>query len=134
MPAPPPHDGPCKRCESSVDVTALGRYRGLCAECRPLVAAEQQAERDARGDGNGGEAPERERAGGPGKKQPKLKDACLYLAKKADGLDKALEKRKVANREAQAALRTFKEQLSLVGRVAQSLINQSAPSASADEE
>lgn len=127
MSTPAPYEGPCKRVDDGADhdddVTGLGRYRGLCSICRPLVVEEQRAARESRGHDDSD--PERVPRG-PGAKQPKLKDACLYLAKRADALDKALERKKLARREAQAALSSFKEQLQLVGRVAQSLLNQSS--------
>lgn len=124
MAAAAPYVGACKRAEDGAehdaDVTGLGRYRGLCSICRPIVAEEQRAAREARG------SDEDLLPRGPGAQTPKLKDACLYLAKKADLLETALEKKKLARREALAALSGFKEQLQLVGRVAQGMLNQSS--------
>jgi hypothetical protein len=129
MAAPPPHDGPCKRCGGDEDVTALGRYRGLCATCRPIVAEEQKAARarrepeqpprldDDSDDGIEGEL--RARASQRGK----LRIVCQELVGKADALEEAIEERAAARIHAQSALHEFKEALQLVGRVAQSLVN-----------
>ena len=133
MPAPKPHEGPCKRtgdgAEHDDDVTKLGRYRGLCGICRPIIAAEQTGRgAHPRDDGDPIAAELRDRA-----RQPKLSRVCRDLAVKADKLEKALNERKAATTHAQGVLREFKETLTLVGRVAQSLVNQSGTAARDDE-
>lgn len=118
MPAPPPHDGPCKRCGSEDDVSTLGRYRGLCPSCRKDVAAEHAAQRQAApaddADPNAARAP----------RQPQLSSTVQQLVPLARNLEKALDHKKTAHAKARSELGKFRDGLQLVSRVAQSLIGQ----------
>jgi hypothetical protein len=109
-------------------VTKLGRYRGLCSTCRPIVAAQQRAARAAqppptpgrpRDDDDGIEAEIRARSALKGK----LKGVCQDLVGQAEKLEDALESRNAARVHAQVALSEFKEALQVVARVATSLVN-----------
>lgn len=116
MPAPSPHVGPCKRCGGTLDVCGLGRYRGLCEVCRPLVATEQAQARLARTQGrdDGIDDDTRNRA-----KQPPLTRVVQELVPLAKNLEKAIDGKKAAHHSAMAALSEFREGLQLVSRVAQ---------------
>jgi hypothetical protein len=125
MAAPPPHSGPCKRCGGTLDVCGLGRYRGLCETCRPIVATEQAQARLARTQGrdDGIDEDMKRRA-----KPPPLSRVVQELVPLAEDLEKAIEAKKDAHTTAQTELYRFREGLQLVSRVAQSLLNQNRDS------
>jgi hypothetical protein len=114
---PPPHEGPCKRCGYDLNITKLGRYRGLCDSCRPLVAAEQKQARAAAAQ------PARERAPA----RPTLTGAINELLPVAERLESALVLRSFAHREAESAVAAFKQGFDAIARIAQSLVNTSKP-------
>jgi hypothetical protein len=135
MAAPPPHEGPCRRSGDGAshddEIARLGRYRGLCSICRPLAAAEQKQRRAegrppaslnlprTRDDEDG----MRDEIKARTEQRGKLKAACQDLVGQAEKLEHALDERNHARLRAHTALHDFKETLTLVGRVAQSLVN-----------
>lgn len=120
MPASPPHDGPCKGCGATDDVTTAGRYRGLCGACRknPDMTRRKSKPGDAAAD----DGMTREDFVD---KRPTLATTCRQLTKRAEKLEEALAARKLAQSRAKTELALFREALQAVGRVAQSLVNAS---------
>jgi hypothetical protein len=67
------------------------------------------------------------------KRQPQLTRTVRELVPRAAKLEKAIDTRQDATAAARTALMEFKEGLTLVSRVANSLINQRLPSEAEDE-
>lgn len=118
MGAPPPHEGPCKRCGGDEDVTKLGRYRGLCKNCRSDVARERRETQIAQTM----EKPVLDRSDFENK-SPGLKRACETLTKRAEALETALKDKRLAHDRAKAALANFNETLRVVGAAARVLVD-----------
>jgi hypothetical protein len=132
MPAPPPYtESHCRidGCEESPASTA-GPFRGLCLTHRAEVVEERRVRRAAGGgkerDPNTDEVRVR--------KQPQLAATVRDLVPLATKLEKAIDVRQSATTAARTALMDFKEGLQLVGRVAQSLVNQRLPAVESEDE
>lgn len=116
----------CKSCGSEdANMPARGRYANMCAACRPAAAPKSRTVVHSEIDADVRAAHQR---------KGMLKRACQELTAKADKLERTLDDRELARIRAMAALRDFKDSLQLVGRVAQSMLNQKAePAPEADE-
>jgi hypothetical protein len=110
---------------------AHGRYRGMC-EVGKTEAVEASRAKRSNGNGHFDDGMTAEIRELQANRPPQLSRTVKDLVKHAERLEKAIAHRQVARRQAQAALAEFKEGLQLVGRVAQSLVNQQLPSQERD--